>query len=89
MNRRRAYLITVALAVAAVVAACTLNPQPLPPGAPLEGEESGDAGFVSTVDGSPDNKASQDAAANPPPQGDGGEDAGDAGTDGGDAGDAG
>jgi hypothetical protein len=83
VTRRRAHLAAVVAAVLAVVAACTLNPQPLPP-SPIEAEESADAGFNTAPD------RLHDSGTSPPPAGDADAgDGGDAGTDAGDGGDAG
>ncbi|MBX3215673.1 MAG: hypothetical protein KF850_26785 [Labilithrix sp.] len=84
-THRRLYLVT-ACTVVLGFAACTLNPQPLPP---IDNDaEDNDAGSFSPVAdagarGDDDDGTAQDAAA-PPGEGDGG-DAGD--TDAGDAGD--
>ena len=83
------------LAAAGAFAACTLNPQPLPPSDENSSFGGGDAS-ARTDSGSfandPETPApSQDASAPPPTDGDGGTggeggDGGDAGSDGGDAG---
>jgi hypothetical protein len=100
MRLRRVYLVT-ALGVVGALAACTLNPQPLPP---KDNNEAtfGDGGFTTAADsGSAASKTGTDAARDPnapPPDGqapasgldDGGLDGGldDGGLDGGDGGDA-
>jgi hypothetical protein len=84
-------LFTVAVAIAAVAVACTLNPQPLPPDSPDGGHASGDGAVTGVFGG-------EDGAAPPQdnPGGDAGsgsktDDGGETGTPGGggDAGDAG
>jgi len=84
-----------ALGTVAAFAACTLNPQPLPPRDDLNGEStSNDAGARSDAGGfgaGPENPGTADAGtATPSADSDGGSEAGDDGGDGGadDGGDA-
>lgn len=98
MHLRKVALLA-AFGVAGAFAACTLNPQPLPPSD--EASSFGDDASNRSDSGSftgPDTPNS-DAAATPPPDneggtgnvdgGDGGSDAGDGGSDAGDASDSG
>lgn len=93
-TRARGWLVLVALvlvALSAAIAACTINPQPLPPGADEENRAVDDSGGFGAQDGSatgtespPADAASTDGKV---PLGDSG-DEGDGGADSGDAGDA-
>lgn len=92
---KRAALIVVALVGAAGFAACTLNPQPLPPSDGFE-EATGGADASTRYEGGSFETPSSDAGTAGDPEGgrDGGDasdagDAGDAGGDGGDGGDDG
>lgn len=65
-----ARLLYVALLLVAAAAACSLNPQPLPPGANFKGEDAGDFGPPQGEhDGAPlpNGTTTADAAAPPPP----------------------
>jgi len=91
--RRRSHILgaVLAVALAAVGVACSLNPQPYPPGNTFVADDSGaDAGAPFGNDGS-SGDAGTGADASPPPK-EAGSDSGDAGsdatTDAGDGGDA-
>ncbi len=95
MRVRRLPLLA-ALATVSAFAACTLNPQPLPPLDPPESENAAPGGGFGPADGGtrhddpapmPSDAGTDPDADSGPPANEGG-DAGDAGGDAGDAGDA-
>ena len=83
--KRTAYAVATALVVASIAAACSLNPQPIPPGEQPDGSTGGSNPTFGDPDGG--TKLSGDAAdmgtdggreTGPPPQQDAGTDAADA-----------
>ncbi len=84
--RRRGWLLGVAATTTALVVACTLNPQPLPPELSADGENA-DGGSFGAADGAANEPASshEDAGvrrdASPSDPNDAGDDAGDASAD--------
>lgn len=83
--RPTAYAVVAALVVASIAAACSLNPQPIPPGEQPDGSTGGANPTFGDADGG--TRLSSDAAdmgneagseTGPPPQQDAGNDAADA-----------